>query len=216
MENQEIVLRVTERISPKDIVFIIRYGNRKGRDIDLLAVVENSIETRPYQVAQFDISEMRERDYKRKLKLLDPIVTEPVLTGSLLLGNKERFTKIRKDLLKTHPIEEGIEFLKRRAFEELNNTAYFICLYEHQKVKIYLLFALIDLSFACSFHEWANYYKNHPNAFPITLSALLSEITRPLLKDVIKILKTAKAGCLICKEQVIDLFQRARLEIMTF
>ncbi len=194
MNRKEIVKRVIQERRLRDIVFLLWYGDRKGKDVDLLVVLKDGFQPHCYEMAKWDILEVNNKDFKRRLELFDPVITESVISGVLLLGNQKKFAHLKKKFLSVRPFGKAIRFLLKRADEELENAAIFLERYRRRTESRLLLFALLDLSFVCSYFEFAKYYQNNPNTGPISFSKLLTRNNNPILKKVHHAFKRAKSG----------------------
>lgn len=203
MKPEGIVKRVIQKRKPQDIVFLLWYGDRKGKDVDLLVILKDGIETNYYEMAEWDIGEASNEDFKRRLELFDPTVTEPLVNGVLLLGNQKKLDYLKKNFLAVHPSDKAIKFLFKRAHEELKNAIVF---FEGQL----LLFALLDLSFACSYFEFARHYQNTSKIGPISFSELLAQRSGSTLEKVVCVFKQAKLGHKISEAKVYSLIQEVR------
>jgi len=210
MNRKGIVKRVIQERRLRDIVFLLWYGDRKGKDVDLLVVLKDGVQLGLYEMTRWDILEVDSEDFEKRLRLFDPVITEPVITGSLLLGDLEKFTCFKKNLLSTYPSISIISFLLRRACEELENAAVFLERYQQKAESQLLLFALLDLSFACSYFGFAEYYKGNLWSGPISFSELLTQSNNPTLRKVVLTFKQTKSGRKINETKVSSLIQEVR------
>lgn len=210
MNREGIVKRVIQKRKPQDIVFLLWYGDRKGKDVDLLAVLKDEVQPNCYEMTKWDILEVNNEDLERRLELFDPVITEPVMNGVLLLGSQEKFDSLKEKLLSARPSGKVIEFLLKRAREELENATVFLERYQQKTENRLLLFGLLDLSFACSYFEFARYYQNSPNVGPISFSELLMRRSRSTLEKVVYVFKQAKLGYKISEARIKSLFREAR------
>lgn len=204
MKPEGIVKRVIRGRKVQDIVFLLWYGNRKGKDVDLLAILKDGVEPDYYEMAEWDIGEVSNEDFEKRLELFDPMVTEPLMNGVLLLGSQEKFAYLKRKLLSSRPFDKAIEFLFKRAGEELENATVFF--ERHQQI----LFALLDLSFACSYFEFARYYQNTSEIGPISFSELLMRRSGSTFEKVVYVFKQAKSGHKISEAKVNSLIQEVR------
>ncbi len=214
MNKREIIQRVNGKINPKDIKFLIRYGDWLGDDIDLLAVLERETKARLYEPSRLDILMIGKGEFERRRKLFDPIITDPIITGLLLSDDKTKkveFSELRSNTILFLPVSaEAIQFLQQKAQQRLKNAFNRLEIYDQKGNKRNLSSALIHLSFACSYHEFANYYQSNPEFLPITFAHLLVEKGEPLLKEVMEFLRVVKSDREFSKNQAINLFQRTQ------
>ncbi len=207
MIEKEIIQRVNGRINPENIKFLIWYGNRIGNDIDLMAVLKKETRVRLYEPSKLDILTIGKDEFERRIKLFDPIVTEPLLTGFLLHGDNNEFSQLRNETILSLPLsKEAIRFLRLKTRERLRNAR--IRLERGDKDSLFS--SLVNLSFACSYHEFAKYYGNGPKFLPITFGHLLVLDGKLVLKEVMECLEDVKSGKEFNKNQVIDLFKKTQ------
>ncbi len=207
MTGKEIVQKINGRINPENIKFLIWYGNRIGNDIDLMAVLKKETRVRLYEPSKLDILTIGKDEFARRVKLFDPVVTEPLLTGFLLQGDNNEFSELRSEtILSLSLSKESTRFLRLKARERLRNAR--IRLEKGDKDNLFS--SLVNLSFACSYHEFAKYYGNGPEFLPITFGHLLVLGGKPVLKEIIECLKDVKSGKKFNKNQMIDLFKKTQ------
>lgn len=214
MNKKEIIQKVNERINPENIKFLIRYGDWMGEDIDLLVVLNKETKFRPYEPSKLDISTISEGEFEKRRKLFDPLITDPIITGLLLSDDKTKkleFSQLRSDTILSLALStEAIHFLQQKAQKRLKNAFTYLENYNQKGNRRNLLSALVHLSFACSYCEFANYYQKRPEFFPITFAHLLALDGQLVLKEIMRFLKTVKLGGKFNKTQVIDLFKKTQ------
>ncbi|MDP2934826.1 MAG: hypothetical protein Q8N59_03620 [bacterium] len=213
MKRERIVEKVIRKRKSQDIVFLLWYGNRKGKDVDLLLVLKDEVRINCYKMAKWDILEINNKDFKRRLKLFDPVMTEPVMSGVLLFGSYEKFVYLKRKILSICPSVKTIEFLLERASKELENANDFFERYQKKTESQLLLFTLLDLSFACSYFEFARYYRNSFDVGPISFSELLMQGGRLTLKKVVCVFKQAKLNHKINEARINSLIQEVQKTI---
>lgn len=207
MNKKEIVRKMNGRINLKNVKFLIWYGNRIGNDIDLMAVLKKETKSRLYEPSKLDILMIGKNEFARRIRLFDPMVTEPLLTGFLLQGDDSEFSQLRSEtILSLFLSKEAIQFLGLKAQERLKNAR--IRLEKGDKNNLFS--SLVNLSFACSYYEFAEYYRNDPEFLPITFGHLLALGGKPVLKEVMKCLEDVKSGKKFDKNQMIDLFKKTQ------
>jgi len=214
LELVKIIQEATEQINRGDIEFLIWHGRREGKDVDLLAVLkkEQGPRVRLYKSSRnLDILTIGEDEFVKRLLLYDPLVTEPVMTGIFLLGDKTTFGELRnRIILNMPPSNAAIQFLKQQADERLKMAR--ILLQDNNKGKDGddLLCALTELSLAGSYYAFAGYYGNGPKFFPITLSHLLAIDGLVVLREIMKSLRMLKLGKDFKRTQIVDLFGKTQ------
>lgn len=213
MKKEEIVQRVCKQINPENIKSLFWYGTRPGRDIDLLIVLKKEIKVRLCESSKskLDILMIDNSEFIRRLSLLDPAVTDPLITGFVLLGNKEEIGLLRSDTILSLSVsdskkipKETIQFLKERACERLKNAGTFL----QKKSNSFLYPFLIELSWACGYYAFAHYY-NKTSAW-ITFDHLLVIDKHIVFKEVMSALEVVKSGKNFNRSQGIDLFQKTQ------
>ncbi len=204
MNKEEIVERASQVINLEKVVFLVYYGNLQGQDIDLLAVIESGVEINHYRPSSLDILEINEPSFWERLRLFDPVFTEPILTGSLLFGNEEVFSKARNMIKQSSPSKAAVRFLEQRSLQELGHAEFYLEKYEIEKNNLFLFYALIDLSFALSYLEFSKYYNRIFSKSVITLRELLQKIKPELLQKVLSYLKLVKKSKRISRKSVVS------------
>jgi hypothetical protein len=148
--KKNILNKVFKIINKDNIISIIYYGNRKGHDIDLCIIVNTPINYQKKTVDELDITIFNEKYFLYLTGLLDPLVTEPVLTGSVVYGKS--IGNYRTTILNSTPSKNVINHL----------CEYANLIFEAAK-KLYLEKKYIDsmtnILFCLSYITYANYYK---------------------------------------------------------
>ena len=212
-EKEKIIQKVSGRINLENIKFLIWYGNRIGNDIDLMAVLKKETRVRLYEPSKLDILTIGKDEFQKRLELFDPVITEPLITGFLVKGNETEFGELRSDTilsLSKSLSAEAVQFLKQKARARLKNARNRLRTYEQREDKDNLLSSLVHLSFACSYHDFAEYYGNGPKFQPITFEHLLVLDGKPVLKEVMGFLREVKSGRKCNKNQVVNLFKKTQ------
>ena len=211
MEKKEIIRKINGKFNPEDIKFLIRYGDWLGDDINLLAVLKIETKARLYEPSKSDILTIGEGEFKQRRRLFDPTITDPIITGTLLLGDKTEFSELRSDTILSLPLsEKAIQFLKKKAHERLKDATAFLKIYREKRGRSNLLSFLDELFFACSYFEFARYYQNKHEFWPIPFAHLLIEDVHPVLKEVVDFLRAVKLGKRFNKDQLTYLFQKTQ------
>jgi len=213
VNKKEIIQEVKRQINPEDIKFLFWYGTRPGRDIDLLIVLKRKIKVCLCESSKsrLDVLIVDNREFIRRLKLLDPAVTDPLITGFVLLGDKKEAGLLRSDTIlflsgsKEVP-KETIQFLKERACKRLQTASTFL----QKKGNSALYSFLIELSWACCYGAFVKYYSDSPKFLPITFDHLLAIDKHIVFKQVMSALEAVKSGGNINRSHMIDLFQKTK------
>jgi len=78
-------LKESHQISEYDVETIIYYGNKEGKDIDLLVILNTDlIEFDNFEKNNLDINIIGVTTFKKMFKHKDHLVTEPILTGEII------------------------------------------------------------------------------------------------------------------------------------
>lgn len=211
MEEKEIIRKINGKVNPEDIKYLIRYGDWLGDDIDLLAVLEKETKARLYEPSILDILTIGKIEFEERRRLFDPVITDPIITGSLLSGDKTEFSELRSDTVLSLPLsKKAIQFLKKKAHERLEDATTFLKIYREKGGRNNLLSFLDELSFVCSYFEFARYYQNKHEFWPIPFAHLLVEDVHPVLKEVVNFLRTVKLGRRFNKDKLTYLFQESQ------
>lgn len=213
-EKKEIIQKVKEQINPEYIKYLVWYGNLVGNDINVMAVIDKR-RTRvcPYESpkSKLDILTIGKDEFRRRLRMLDPIITEPLITGFLLLGDETEFGLLRSDTFSRVKgmAKTAAPFLLEKARARLKNASQLLQA-SGQRNEDNLLPCLVNLSWACSYFEFAEYYGNSPGFVPITFAHLLVQDGESALGEVMGALKAVKSGREFNKDQAVDLFKKTQ------
>lgn len=210
MDKEEIIQEVKKRVNLENIKFLLWFGTRPGRDIDLLIVLKEKTKVRLCEPSKskLDILMIDKSEFMRRLALLDPTVTDPLITGFVLLGNEEEIGLLRSDAilslsgLKKVP-RKTIQFLKVEACKRLQNAKTLL----QKRGNSALYSFLVELSWACGYYVFADYYNRIPRW--ITFDHLLAINKHIVFKQVMSALEVVKSGKRIDFRRI-DLFQKTR------
>jgi len=113
-EVLENLVRNLPGLSEKIILAVV-FGSRKEySDVDLCIVVN---EKKDFDCLSFrgiiDLAVYDLEEFLAKARLFDVGVTEPILTGDFILGDKNLYERIRQDLSNDVPSREAVEYLRR-------------------------------------------------------------------------------------------------------
>jgi predicted nucleotidyltransferase len=91
------------------IEFILLYGSRKPySDIDLFVISHR--QSSEFFNGWLDIYDVNKKDFLRMSGFLDISVTDPLFTGELIYGNKEKLFELQKDILKKPITKSSIQY----------------------------------------------------------------------------------------------------------
>jgi hypothetical protein len=145
MKKEEILKLLFSFIPQEQIVFVIWYGNKKGRDVDLFVVLKNNVNCGSIFVGVLDIGYIGSVWIPMMIKNHDPIITDPLLTGEVIYGE---VSLIKYDLLTQESDDDIVIYLLQcaeifyewavnHAFENRLREALFTLTFVHS----YILYA---------------------------------------------------------------------------
>lgn len=171
------------------LLYLISYGSKEeGRDIDIFAVYEYPVENYRYTLGMLDIFAVGKEIFDFFLRMHDIIVTEPLHTGKVILGDISEWNDIKRIYLNTPPDLEAIYYLKSKSFQVAEQADVFLKRYESGVAYQDFVSFWVNLSFAIAYMQFAFVYKR--GAFPVTLEEVKKEC--PFLLKVLKILRNIK------------------------
>lgn len=214
-KNKEIIKRFAkEKLKNFDsLKYLIQYGSLE-RDVDLIAVYPSSMLKKCGLICDghIDANILDEKSFLKKLELYDIEITEPVVTGSLIIGDETAFKEIKSKIREGKPSGKAVDYAQRRSLETFNSALWFynrnrfkcnetlLNTYAPEKASAIilkeetldfcsedLLYTLNNLSFSMSYKLSADHYKNEKSS--ITLKDLMKN---PLLKDLMAYLKNVE------------------------
>lgn len=213
MNRKEIIQEVCEQIKLEWIKFLLWFGTRPGRDIDLLIVLKNGIKVRLCESSKskLDVLMVDHNEFMKRLALLDPAFTDPLITGFVLLGDKKEIGLLRSKVVRSFPFlkkvpRKTIQFLRERACKRLQNAGTFL----QKKGNSALYSFLTELSWAYGYYAFLKYYEHSPKFLPITFDHLLIINRRIAFKQVMSALELAKSGESINRPRMISLFKKTQ------
>lgn len=99
------------------MVLLIGYGSlSEGGDADYFAIYDDLPKLESLKAGGVDFWAIGQADLTTYVGLMDPFVTEPFLTGSLLHGPTATFESIRSDISQTESTSEAVRYLLLRSF----------------------------------------------------------------------------------------------------
>ena len=164
MNTQELTNAVVTLLGPSFAAaesVVIHYGSRKvGRDIDLFVVQHSPAPSGFIEVGLLDLAVTSDFDFVRRLRLFDPAVTEPVLTGGLLCGDSERWRHYRATLDACRSTDASVAFLQSRANEQHRSARDILKVAMRAECTEYTTFALQSAGWCVSYSSFAAHYRN--------------------------------------------------------
>jgi hypothetical protein len=125
MNNKDILPVLFSVIPMEQIESVTWYGNRRGKDTDLFVVLkDNNDRYGGVFYEQLDIAFLSRSLVPTLIGNLDPLITEPLLTGKVLFGSID---KDKESLIATRVHNEVSSYLLERAeflYELAVNAAY--------------------------------------------------------------------------------------------
>ncbi len=167
-------LKESHQISEYDVETIIYYGNKEGKDIDLLVILNTDlIEFDNFEKNNLDINIIGVTTFKKMFKHKDHLVTEPILTGEIIKEwNIFNIEKLKKRIKLVNINKNDIFYLKQQASIFLHWALVFQYNKKEDMVKR-------NLRFVISFLSFANYYENNKKV--ITYKELKTKIDEEIL-----------------------------------
>lgn len=199
MKKEKILEKVSEDFDLDNCILVILFGNRNGADTDLFILLNDDSKYYNTSIENLDITHMGIKWLDSFLIGLDPLITEPILTGEVIKGNTFFFEETKRKIKHNDQVPF---YLYQRAILIYEWT---LNLIEEEKYKE----ALINISFIHSylmflkeylrsdkiltFQEICNKYpvvvsakkriKNHSSISAEFISCLLIELEEELTKS---------------------------------
>lgn len=123
-----IILYAKENLKDfTDLKILLQYGSGQ-RDIDLMAVYDDQIRIKNKLIydGNIDINVMNEKTFFERLNKFDIELIEPLLSGKILIGNKEYFETLKKSVKEAKPNEISIDYAKRCALESSIRAEFYL------------------------------------------------------------------------------------------
>lgn len=136
----------------QNINLVIAYGSFE-RDIDLLIInnIAKAINRGSLKIGKtlIDFIEISKSLLLSKLEMLDPIYTEPILTGEIYLGDEELLNELKEVIFKTKPNQKLLLYLFNEGIMFLNLAISLISMhiYEGNLAKLHKGDMNLDVSF---------------------------------------------------------------------
>tara|TARA_Y100000034_G_C6856021_1_gene389017 strand:+ start:112 stop:1419 length:1308 start_codon:yes stop_codon:yes gene_type:complete len=220
--DKESVLRVVnEHLNLDDLSLLILYGSkREYGDIDLLVVGKGE---RVY-TEDLDILCVSEEEFVRRLKLRDIELTEPLFTGKVVFGSRERVEGLKKEILEGEFSEEAFNHLERKALEAysyaveyldvgtfeaienlLNSGRSLESITDDELGSRYFLYSLHNLSYVWSYYLSRKMYNG--GCTLVTLDMFENDV----LGDILDCIKDVKNGLNCSRDKVKEFVDKTKL-----
>lgn len=147
-----------------DDVHVVRYGSHSGTgDVDLLIVQPQDPPAAVAIMGRLDICIVGRERFQHLVDLLDIMVVDPLLTGSVLAGDRDRWAQLGSDIRGRKPSARAIEHACARSIEEYANALSFA----RGGGRIDLPFlSLMSLSYSISYASTAIQYRRGARVRP--------------------------------------------------
>lgn len=111
----------------QQVTFIVHYGSRdETRDVDLLVVQDQSFPSTLSLLGKFDALTISLDQFEELGALADPLVTEPLLTGTLLFGKEAEWNARRSRFTRTPVNDSCARHAARRALKEMYSAFWLV------------------------------------------------------------------------------------------
>lgn len=175
---------------------VIWYGSKDSLgDRDIIIIHHEISGVQHLSAGKLDITLLGCDYFENLLNKLDPIVTEPILTGTIVCENKQYISKANK-WASSKKCDIGlVQYLVSRSIEEYFSSSSLISGINpvHSELP-HLQSALVSMSFAYSYLSFAKYYKNNLDTNIIALKRLLLHYPKSKTKEVLDKVKKQKRG----------------------
>jgi len=162
--------------------FAILYGSAKpDRDLDLMLLDAEFTPVSSLTIGHLDVFVLSHARFKALLGVLDLVVTEPILTGKVILGQEAEWERIGRETRCTPAGSSAVLHSAARSCEEFIKSLALWQEYSDTNDPSLLRWSLHSLSFSASYLSFARHYAE-PIAYPCTL-AELRESGQLLLPD---------------------------------
>lgn len=175
--DNEIIDSITKLLGSdifEENTFLLKYGkNELKSDIDLCLLIPDAQSVNNFTFGKLDLLVINMSLCLDLIVKLDPIVTEPLLTGNLIMGNENDFLSIKQKLIDTKPNDEAVRHLVLRTFETLLSAETFFNYYLNDNNLENLKKSFNNLAFSISYASFAKHYNSKERIS--TLDELINE-----------------------------------------
>lgn len=148
------------------------YGSGwRGHDIDVAVVQEGDSASAGLILGRLDLFVIGRRKLELLASMLDPVVTEPILTGKFLFGQQQEWQEWRRRIRAATATDSCISHCARRSAEELIAADRLLAASQEGGEPDYARWALESLAFSISYLSFARCYAK-PATRVTTLGAL--------------------------------------------
>lgn len=210
MDNEEVLRAAVVALLPiGEHGFLVQYGSPQGVDLDFFAAIEDPVDM-TWPLGGVDLHVMSVSRCSDLLRLLDPLVTEPLLTGEFVAGNRERFDDAYSAAHRTKCSKAALFHLVRRGFDELVRTRFWLQEFLSLEHRRFAYGCLTSLSYSCSYVHFARTYSSRVQA-PLLFSDLSQRVG--FLRVLRERLSFVKGGGMIKSKELEELLGHWELEI---
>jgi hypothetical protein len=141
-----------------EMLLLLRYGSGRDQgDCDYLAVYDSSPPSPCVVLGGLDLWATDKDTLFSYISLLDPVVTEPLLTGSLVIGSSSLYDESLAALQHVSPSDRSLSHLLRRSFRAFLR-AWDLCAYQDEAPNNVRRDFWSSLSFSLSYWSFSSQY----------------------------------------------------------
>jgi len=107
--KEKILHQLFKKINKNDVISVIYYGNTQGVDIDLCIITNAPSIYEKRKINKLDLTIFNEQYFIYLTQLLDPLTSEPILTGKEIYG--DRLNHYLQIINNVKPSEKAIKHL---------------------------------------------------------------------------------------------------------
>jgi len=148
LKTQQILNRLFTLFEKKSVLLVIQFGNKNGSDIDIFVLLKNDSQYGNTSLGKLDITHIGIVWIEKLTLGLDPILTEPFITGEVIFGDKSFVDKTKEEFIVKN---KTCYYLFQSSIILHNWALWFIERGDFKK-------GLINLSFAYSYSLFAYEY----------------------------------------------------------
>ncbi len=158
--------------SVRNGAFAILYGSAKpDRDLDVMVLDPGFTPAAAVTIGRLDAFVLPYARFRSLLRVLDLVVSEPVLNGRVIIGEEAEWERIARETRGTPAGSDAVLHSAGRSCEEFVKSLALWREYSDTNNQSLLHWLLHSLSFAASYLSFARHYAE-PNAYPCTLEEL--------------------------------------------
>jgi len=142
-----------------ELLFLIHFGSSsEGSDADYLAVFDSRPLSPCVLLGNLDLWATDKEELKRYISLLDPVVTEPLLTGQFVEGKRDSYEEARQWVYEVMPNTEVVSHLLRRSFVAFMRASEYCRVVEQDNNRLQRREFWSSLSYSMSYWCFARHY----------------------------------------------------------